>query len=825
MTQVSKNIIFTIFCLLIFTSVIFSAESDFTPAYKPTINVPRIDGKVKIDGDLSDPAWKQAAVADNFAEVNPGDQIKPDVATKALIMYDDKNLYIALIAYDDPNTIRTSYADRDNIFRDDYFGLMLDTYGNQTWGYEFFVNPYGMQGDLRTTEGQGEDETLDLIWESVGIVTDSGYQVEIAIPFASLRFPDNEKQSWRANFWRDRQREVRKKYAWAAQDRDNSCFLCQWGYLTGIENIKSGKNIELIPNIVASQYGERENYQDPSSDFINEDPDAELSFSGRYGLTSNSSLELAINPDFSQVESDEAQIDVNQTFGLFFDERRPFFQEGSELFDTWVNAIYTRSINDPEVAVKYTSQFGRTGIAVLSAEDKNSPILVPLQQQARYGIADKSYVNIFRARQTYGEDSHIGFLLTDRRFEDFGDGNSNKGGSGTTFGFDANIRIAKHWRIETQTLLSYTKEIYDAHPIIDSTFDTTYILDPITFDTTGTTIDTTENRDDLISSSQTYFDSGKHTVDLDGETYWGDATYLSLERNGRSWNLDFDYWQISPTFRTDAGFNRSNDYRTASLWTGYRMRPNSKWLISWEPSINFGRKWAYDGKTALTSFNESAFDEWAGIEISADLRWQTFYYFNYVNSQETFFGKNLPGISKIYTEINSRFSEFFGGGFSYSEGKTVWRDREAPDLGYMHEFTIYGNFKPSERIVLSPTFVKSKMDRRKSYLASPEHTGEEKNIYDATLFRVRGTYQFNRNLFVRLVVQYVDESVYGDKERFIAVEPLVSYKINAFTKFFVGMASGYDYVLPDAENNTLTNAEYSLSNRTIFAKLQYLFRM
>ena len=797
MNNFYKKSIVAISGFLILSTSLFATETDFVPSYKPTLQVPKINGKIKIDGDLSDPAWKQAAVAENFAEVQPGDQIKTSVESKAYIMYDDDNLYIALIAYDDPTTIRTSYADRDNIFRDDYFGIMLDTYGNQTWGYEIFVNPYGIQADLRTTEGQGEDETLDLIWESIGKVTDSGYQVEIAIPFASLRFPDKEKQTWRANFWRDHQRDIRRKYAWAAQDRDNSCFLCQWGYLTGIENIKSGKNIELIPNIIASQFGEREEYQDPASEFNNGDPDAELSFSGRYGLTSNSSLELAINPDFSQIESDEAQIDVNQTFGLFFGERRPFFQEGSELFDTWIDAIYTRSINDPEAAVKYTSQFGRTGIAILSAEDKNSPILVPLKQQARYGIADKSYVNIIRAKQTYGEDSHFGFLLTDRRYSDFGPADTTKGGSGTTFGVDANIRIAKHWRIETQTLLSKTKEIFDGHP----------------------------DNDSLITSTQTYFDNGQYTVELDGESYWGDATYLSLERGGRSWNLDLDYWQISPTFRTDAGFNRSNDYRTVSLWTGYFFRPNTKWLVSWEPSINFGRKWSYDGKMDLTSFNDAAFDEWAGIEISADLRWQSFFYFNYVNSRERFFGKDFPGISKIYIEINSRFSELFGGGLSYAEGRTIWRDRDDPDLGYIHEFTIYGTLKPTERFVFSPSFIKSKMDRRQTYLNSPVHIGEAKNIFDATIFRARATYQFNRNLFFRLVVQYVDEEVLGDKERIIAVEPLLSYKINAFTKFFIGMASGYDYVLPDSGKNSLINPDYSLSNRTMFAKLQYLFRM
>ncbi|KAA3637293.1 MAG: hypothetical protein DWP97_01120, partial [Calditrichaeota bacterium] len=408
---------------------------EFRPQFKPTLHVPKVSQSIKVDGKLNEAVWKNAAVAENFAETSPGDQTKPGVDSKALIMYDEHNLYVALIAYDDPSTIRTSYSDRDNIFRDDYFGIMLDTYGDQTWGYEFFVNPYGIQGDLRTTTNSGEDGSFDVVWESIGIVTDSGYQVEIAIPFASLRFPDKEVQTWRVNFWRDHQRDLRRKYAWAATDRDLGCFLCNWGYLTGIENIKSGKNIEIIPNLVTTRAGQRLESKDPSSPFEYDDPEADISVNARYGLTSNSSLELALNPDFSQVESDQTQIDINSTFGLFYPERRPFFQEGSEMFDTWISAIYTRSINDPSVSTKFTGQFGRLGVAYLFAIDETSPILVPLRQQSRFAIAENSTVNIFRARQTFGQDSHLGFTFTDRRYDDFGDNEMHQGGSGTTFGF------------------------------------------------------------------------------------------------------------------------------------------------------------------------------------------------------------------------------------------------------------------------------------------------------------------------------------------------------------------------------------------------------
>ena len=729
---------------------------------------------------------------------------------------------MALIAYDDPTTIRTSYSDRDAIFRDDYFGIMLDTYGDQNWGYEIFVNPYGIQGDLRMISSGDEDISFDLVWESMGKITDSGYQVEIAIPFASLRFPDKPVQTWRINFWRDHQREVRSRFSWAAQDRDNDCFICQWGYLTGIQNIVPGKNIEIIPNLIATQSGSRSRWDNPDSEFLNDDPNAEVSLNARYGISSNSSIEFTINPDFSQVESDQQQVDVNNPFGLSYPERRPFFQEGSELFNGWIRSIYTRSINNPEAALKYTGQFGRLGIAYMFARDEVSPVLVPLQQQARLGQVEKSYINIMRGKQTFGEDSFIGVTFTDRRYDDFGIDDMHTGGSGTTFGIDANLRLNQNWRIEMQTMASYTREIRDAHLPVDTTIEILIDSMPIP----DTTYDTSIYIPSIISSPhQTHFDNGQFTVDLDGESYWGEAQYISLERGGRIWNFDMDYWAISPTFRTDNGFNTRNDYRTLNVWTGLYFRPNKKWLLAWEPSINFGRSWNYNGKLDITDYGTSAFDEWARIEIFAVTRFQTELGIEYINSQEQFFGRNFPGISRLSFFLNGRFTELIGGGFNYTEGKSVWRDRSDPDLGYARDFELFSTIKPTERIVISPSFYSSRMDRRTSYFEDDNHTGEAKEIFDASVFFTRLNIQFDRNWYLRLIFQYANETVYGEQEKYFDVEPLLTYKINPFTKFYIGMSMNYNYVLPNDEVNSIKDPVYSLSGRQFFAKFQYLFRM
>jgi len=786
-----------------------SVPVPFEPTYKPTITVPFIAKQIIIDGELNEEFWKDAEVAYNFVETSPGDQIKPPVESKALIGYDEKNLYVMLIAYDDPSTIRASVSDRDNIFKDDFFGILLDTYGDQSWSYELFVNPYGIQGDLRMNSNGEEESSFDIVWESMGKITDSGYQVEIAIPFASLRFPDKEVQSWRINFWRDHQREVRRRYSWAALDRDDPCNLCKYGYLEGIKGIKPGNNLELLPNIISSQSSSRADFNDPSSKLENDNPEAELSFSGRYGLTSNSSLELALNPDFSQVESDAAQIDVNNTFGLFFPETRPFFQEGGQLLGTYINAIYTRSINDPQAAVKYTGLVGKTELFYMFARDENSTILIPLQQQALYSQADKSIVNLFRARHSLSDDSHIGVLFTDRHLDDFGENKMHKGGANTVFGFDGSIRFLDKYRFEMQTLFSYSEEITDARP-----FDTTIEGNNITIEQSS-----------LISlDNQEYFDNGRKTVALDGEKFRGTANFISIERNARKWNFDFEYSSASPTFRADNGFYTQNSFHSVEFWTGLLFRPNYRWLVQWEPSIWLLRSWNYHDKIKPFKYNESAFDEGMRFMLYLQTNGQTDINISYLISQERFFGKNITGISIGNIDINSVFSEILSGRIHYNFGKAVWRDPSDPDLGYQKGLNLSARIKPHERFLIQPEYNHYKIDRLDSYLADPAHEGEAKEIVDATVFRTRATVQLSRELNLRLIVQYVDEKTQDDSYRNVNIEPLLTYKINPFTKFYIGMNSGYDYVTPN-EDSSLINSKYSLNNRQFFAKFQYLFRM
>ncbi|MCH7619783.1 MAG: carbohydrate binding family 9 domain-containing protein [Candidatus Marinimicrobia bacterium] len=723
----------------------------FVPNIKPILEVRKTTGKIVIDGDLNDAGWIGAARATNFTQTEPTDMVKPQSNTTALITYDDDNLYIAVIAMeDDPSSIRSSLRDRDRIFSDDLVGFILDTYGDASWAYEVFANPDGIQGDLRWTQ-RGEDTSFDIVFKSEGKLTPEGYQVEFAIPFASLRFPDKNVQDWKITFWRIRPRESREEYSWAAISKNDPNFLGQFGSLEGIENVKPGKSFEILPSITSSQAASRD-LSVPGSSFQNGDISGDASIGIRYGITSNTSIEGTINPDFSQVESDVAQIDVNNTFALFFPERRPFFQEGSDLFGTWYNVVYTRTINDPSFATKLTSRTNKFSYAYIGAVDERSPLVIPGEERSKI-IADlgKSYSNILRVRRSFNDDSHFGFIAVDRRIEG--------GGSGSNFSFDSNIRFKKIYNVELQGVLSHTAEVDD------------------------TTL--TEGL------NQTVFDNDGHTVGLDGESYYGNAVYASVERHARGWSFDFDYWHQTPTYRSDNGFQTRNHRRQGSIYNQYNFYPENSFFVQIQPAFNLIRIWNWDGIIKDNAISPRLFLRMKG---------QTTVYVQYTYGPETFKGKKFTDQQNAYGEIFTKFTDLIGGGFWVFTGRTIARNEAVPFSADVMEFGINGTIKPFDRLVIEPKLNHFKLQ---------DTQGNE--LSNGYVFRARTEYQFTKELFLRLVVQYNDFS------QRLNIEPLLTYKINPFSVFFVGSTHG--------SVDNLNNGNFVQTDRQYFMKFQYLFRI
>jgi hypothetical protein len=420
-------------------------------------HVPHFDGSIRVDGVLDDPAWERALALELAYETHPGENITPPlVETDLLLMTSSTHLYAAFRCFDpDPAEICANITDRDRMYDDDRVSLILDTYNDQRRSYMFFCNPYGIQGDALDSRGLGAGEaTWDTIWDSEGRITDDGWIVEMAIPFSSLRFQRTDgEQTWGVGAGRKYSRDVDYRFSLNERDRDNTCYLCQVIKVRGFEGATPGRNIELDPT--ASWLASAMRSPDPDGGF---DPDGEmewqegefdLGLTARWGITPNLVLSGAVNPDFSQIEADAFQLDINERYALYYEEKRPFFLEGMEFFNSRLNLVYTRSVANPLWGLKLTGKEGGNAIGAFVAHDE-SPNLLLASSQWSFPIAldDEITSSVVRYRRDIGETSTVGVMATGRSGEDY----SNYVG-----GVDASLRFGPSDVLEFQALGSRTE--------------------------------------------------------------------------------------------------------------------------------------------------------------------------------------------------------------------------------------------------------------------------------------------------------------------------------------------------------------------------------
>jgi hypothetical protein len=766
------NAVVLILIILIFSASAFADGDNFVPVYKPELKITRINSSVKIDGLLDDDCWKNAASINQFVENSPGDQVKPDVETEIFIAYDDIKLYVAFICYDDPTEIRASFCERDKIWGgQDNIGVFIDTYGNAIWAYTLNVNPYGVQMDALWSPYRGEDSSYDLIWDSAARITEDGYQVEMAIPFSSLRFPNKENQVWRMEFFRHRYRDSHYQYSWAAYDRDEPCWPCQWGIISGIKDVSPGKGIEFLPSVVAYQSGYlvgEGNSNDPF-DFVNEDPDGEFSLGARYAINSNITTEATYNPDFSQVESDEAQIDLNTTFALFYPEKRPFFQEGSDLFGTWSNTFYSRTINDPEFAGKFTARFNRSNIAYLVAHDEHTPLIVPFEEGSAYILTEKSVSNFGRFKQSFGTDSYIGMLITDRRLEG--------GGSGSIIQIDNQICYHKNWRTQFEFIKSFTTEP-DGGDL-------------------NAEIDTLIARG-IIDST---FDDGRYTSILDGESFSGYGLLANLEERSRHVNFDLGLIEFSPTYRADNGFRTSNNQRELTLLSDYTIYFEDKFIEEFGPIFNASYKWNFEGQTK---------EKYITIGFGSSFKGQTEIHPSFTRISERFRGIEFDNIWQIHYCTHSSFSEMLALSFSINYGHLIARQQDPPVMGKEISLNFGADIKPVDRMLIESSYSYTKSDRLDS--------GD--NLYKGYVTRTKINYQFTPELSLRMILQYKD---YKDRNKLFDLDPLLTYRLSPFSVFYLG--STHRYTNYENIGDSGLDDTTRLTSRQYFMKFQYLFQM
>jgi hypothetical protein len=740
-----RIILQTCFLLCIVQSGVI-AQTNHEPLIRPEVQIGRTTDKVIIDGFFDESAWSTAARVSGFTEYFPREGNKPAYDTEVRIMYDDTHLYLAITAYDDPKQIRSSLRDRDAIFNDDFVGIILDTYGNSTWAYEFFFNPIGIQGDMLLT-GDDEDFGFHIVHQSKGRIIENGYVVEVAIPFRELRFPNVQEQEWRATFWRTRPRSSRERTSWAAISRTDACFLCQFGTIKGISGIKSSQPIRLLPSLTLTQSAER---NQPGVTLDNEPISITPSLGLSYSPSSSLTAELTINPDFSQIESDAGQIDVNTTTALSFPERRPFFQEGSDLFDSRIRQLYTRSINSPLAALKLTGRQKKASYAFLSAWDEETPTILALEEGSRTVVRGGSFVNVARYRQSFGNDNDMGVMFTDRRYDE--------GGSGTTLGFDGRFRLNKTLSSFYHLVLSTTDEGTDQATI-------------------------TRFQDQT-------FANGKYTLAYDGETFTGSGLTAGLFQNGRNFRNSLTYTQFSPDFRAHTGFVTQNARRTVFNDFEIIIYPKSELVDEMNIELTTGLFYNWDGVLK---------DRFIMPSFEINLPGQTNVELEYLWSVERFAGVRLSGIERWEIGLSTQPNQYITGRTSLSKGKYIARFARPAFLGDGHQFNIGASIRPTSQLEISPSIAWQELNN--------PSTREE--LFSVYILRTRMSYQFTREFFIRAITEYNHSNGNFD------IQPLLTYKINPFSVFYLGTNRLYsDWDGLD---------DLSVRSRQYFFKAQYLF--
>ena len=453
--------------VLVFWAALFVAHSAL--AAPPAIQIPRIDTPPKLaDFEAMRPiptVAERMLKVTGFIAREPADGAQPTQDTDVYLAYDDRNLYAVFICWDkEPEKIRARMTRREDIFSDDSAEIMIDTFDDARRGYAFAANPLGIQWDALWTEGSignglpadfsGFDPSFDTVWNSEGRLTSQGYMLLMAIPFKSLRFPKADIQQWRIILNRSIPRTNENLFWPRISNRIQGRFN-QAATATGIDHISPARNIQLIPYGLLRSFRDIDD-RDPNHPFFESKTlQPEIGLDAKFILHDSFVLDATINPDFSQIESDQPQITVNQRFAVFFPEKRPFFLENSNNFTSPIDLVFTRNIGHPEFGLRLTGKSGPWAVGVLASDDRApGEALPPTDPHA----GDRATYTIARVSRDILDQSTVGAIYTDREFA---------GGYNRVGGIDANFKLDSHWRLQGQAATSSTMDVIAGTPRLD----------------------------------------------------------------------------------------------------------------------------------------------------------------------------------------------------------------------------------------------------------------------------------------------------------------------------------------------------------------------
>jgi hypothetical protein len=778
------------------------------PDKAEAVRAARFQSPPTIDGKLDEQAWQQAAVLKNFYQTQPGDNVAPSYPTVAMLGYDDKRLYVGVRAANDPERIRATMTKRDDVTNDDYVAIYLDTFNDRRTAYVLMVNPLGIQQDGIFSEGSEVDYSVDVVMESKGVLSDDGYTIEMAVPFSSLKYEAGKEKFWGIHILRQI-KSLDEENSWMPLRRDRAGtnktgiketrarFLAQAGHLTGFENIATERTLEIIPTFALSETGKRVRAAPVSS--AETDPGRwhdqyarpEPGFSAKIRVTPGISLDAAVNPDFGEVEADQPQITANQRFPLFFEEKRPFFLEGIDLFRTPIQAVHTRTIIDPDVAMKLSGKRGRTSFGLMlasddapgnfSEEERNDPALRPgiekfLGKNARSGV--------LRIRRDVGHQSNVGMIAASYDFVE----RHNR-----LAGIDGRLSLGLQTSFNLQLAGASSRRFF---------------YDP--------------------KADQNRYRSGN-----------GFGYFTELIKTGRHLSLQVAGEGYSPDYRADLGYTLRTDMNRFSVFARYNSepKPNSK-LISWSVLYTFltqfdwegRRQYGYHYPRLLLNFKRQTFVNFHMYRDFMRLFEEEFGPQRTATRPGAFAGE--PERSTVYrgvvieagTSPSKKYSfsfnidnawDYFD--FDFGAGPKFPRVSPAaladpnapldPGPGKSLNMTASATYQPADGLRIAFDYTKSRLVRNDN----------KRVAFDQNLYSLRANYYFTRFTFGRMRIDY-DTMIANVRGQF-----LLGWTPNPGTALYLGYNDDLNY---DGYNSFTNRFEpgWERNRRVFFIKLSYLIR-
>jgi hypothetical protein len=738
------------------------------PAF--TLTVPRLDHAPLLDNFLTmspegETASRMVKVT-GFRQRNPHDGQPASQPTQAYMGYDEKNLYVVFVCFDDPAKVRARMSRREDIFSDDNVEIMLDTFHDKRRAYAFQTNPLGVQWDAIWTETPHEDSlgnisnfdsSFDTVWSSRGKLTKQGYVVWMSIPFKSLRFSPENQQTWGFILYRGILRENEDDF-WPEISRRVEGRLGQAAVGDGLEGISPGRNMQFIPYGVLRSFHALDTRDPSAPKFDNSPAEFRGGLDSKFIMHDNLVLDVTANPDFSQVESDEPQITVNQRFEVFFPEKRPFFLENSDYFKTPIDLFFTRRIGDPQFGARLTGKVGDYSLGFLSSDDRGPGNIVPDNSPL---AGDRATFNIARvSRDIFGQSS-VGAIYTD--WELPGSNEFNRVG-----GLDSRLKFNPNWTGTFQGVVSSTQN-----------FDGSYQAGP---------------------------------------AYKADTTYDSTHLN-----FEGTYNDVSPGFLTQAGFVNRTDIREFREVLNYRFRPKSGPLLSWGPDLFTDHVWAHDGTRLDTFYDPDIAIQLKGqtyinytpyVEFRERLRPSDF--FTLIQDQDYHEHNSSVSVGTSYfPKVN--LQGYYSWGDSVNFVPPV---NQQPSLAKSDSSQVTLSFLPITSLKIDNTYLFDRLRDRASGAA----------IFNNHIIRSKWNWQFSRELSVRLIMQYTATLANPaftnlDTTKQFNADFLVTYLLHPGTAIYVGYNSDLQNLGLDPVNGLhRTDKSYMNDSRQFFVKVSYLFR-